>query len=178
MMSHYFPGARHLPHLIVTSAVALLVLVAPVHADGNRLQVGPPMPAYQQECGSCHLAYPAGLLPASSWRRIMDGLERHFGTDASLDAQTTRQIGAWLQAHSAARARMAQAPAQDRITRSAWFERKHRAIDAAVWPIDSVKSAANCAACHTDAARGDFDDDRLRIPPGLDARQRRAFQGD
>ncbi len=108
----------------------------------------------------------------------MAGLDRHFGTDASLDAQTSRQIGAWLQTHAATRGRLAQEPAQDRITRSAWFERKHRKLDAAVWQRDSVKSAANCAACHADAAQGDFDDDRLRIPPGLDARQRRAFQGD
>ena len=76
------------------------------------------LPAYQQECGSCHLAYPAGLLPASSWHRIMDGLDQHYGSDASLDAQTTRQIGAWLQAHAATRRRTSQAPPQDRITRS------------------------------------------------------------
>jgi hypothetical protein len=47
-----------------------------------------------------------------------------------------------------------------------------------VWQHASVKTAANCAACHVDAARGDFDDDRLRIPPGLDLRLRRAFRDD
>ena len=41
---------------------------------------------WKTECGSCHLAYPPELLPASSWRRIMAGLDRHFGADASLDA--------------------------------------------------------------------------------------------
>lgn len=171
-------GARRLPQRVLASALALLVLAVPAFADDNRLQPGPALPAYQQECGSCHLAYPAGLLPASSWRRIMDGLGRHFGTDAALDAQTTRQIGTWLEAHAAGRGRMAQAPAQDRITRSAWFERKHRDIEAAVWRLDSVRSAANCAACHADAGRGGFDDDRLRTPPGLTVRQQRAFQHD
>lgn len=66
-------------------------------------------------------------------------------------------------------------PPQDRITRSAWFERKHRKVDAAVWKLPSVRSAANCAACHTKAERGDFDDDRLRMPAGLDARLRRSW---
>lgn len=177
MMSRSLRAPR-LRQLALAGALALLACAAPAQADGDRLQAVATLPAYRQECGACHLAYPAGLLPASSWRGIMDGLDRHFGTDASLDAQTTRQIGAWLQAHAAVRGRLAQAPAQDRITRAAWFERKHRKLDAAVWQRDSVKSAANCTACHADAAQGDFDDDRLRIPPGLDARQRRAFHGD
>lgn len=176
-MSKFHEG-RRLPHRMLAGALSLFALVLPAHADGNRQLTGPTLPAYQQECGSCHLAYPAGLLPASSWRRIMAGLDRHFGTDASLDAQATRQIGAWLERHAAVRGQAAQAPAQDRITRSAWFERKHRDIDAAVWQLDSVKSAANCAACHTGAAQGDFDDDRMRIPPGLNTRQMRAFQDD
>lgn len=38
----------------------------------------------------------------------------------------------------------------------------------------SVKSAANCAACHTRASQGQYDDN-LRVPPGLDARLRRAW---
>lgn len=166
-------------HLRISRASLLaLALVGTVHADSGRMQAGPPLPAYQQECGSCHLAYPAGLLPASSWRSIMDGLGRHFGTDASLDAQTTQQIGTWLQANAASRGRLRDAPAQDRITRSDWFTRKHRKIDPAVWQHASVKTSANCTACHVDAARGDFDDDRLRVPPGLDKRYLRAFQDD
>ena len=67
------------------------------------------------------------------------------------------------------------APPNDRITESAWFVREHRGIDPAVWKLPSVKSAAQCAACHTGADRGDFDDDRIRIPAGVTPAQRRAF---
>ena len=148
------------------------------HADGRVLQPRQVLPAYQQECASCHLAYPPGLLPASSWSRMMSGLDKHFGTDAALDAATTHQIGAWLQTHAGTYKRVSQAPPQDRITRSAWFERKHRKIAPAVWQHASVKTAANCAACHTGAAQGDFDDDRLRFPPGLDKRYQDAFRDD
>ena len=28
---------------------------------------------YAEECGSCHFAYPPGLLPASSWQQVMTG---------------------------------------------------------------------------------------------------------
>ena len=44
------------------------------------------LPAYVQECGSCHVPYPPGLLPNESWQRLMANLPQHFGTDASLDA--------------------------------------------------------------------------------------------
>ena len=57
-------------------------------------------PAYTQECASCHTAYPPGLLPAPSWRRLLNNLPRHFGTDASLDAATVRELSGWLQAHA------------------------------------------------------------------------------
>lgn len=145
-------------------------------ADSKTLQPRQMLPSYQQECAACHLAYPPGLLPARSWHRVMQGLEQHYGTDAALDAATVQQISHWLQANAGSDKRVREEPPQDRITRSAWFERKHRKLDAAVWQHASVKSAANCAACHTRAEQGSFDDDALRFPSGLDARYRRAFQ--
>ena len=48
--------------------------VAPIHS-----------PIYQEECASCHMAYPPGLLPARSWEKIMAGLESHFGDNAELE---------------------------------------------------------------------------------------------
>lgn len=155
--------------------VACLAAQADAHADSGRLMPKSAPAAYTQECASCHLAYPPGLLPARSWQRLMLGLDKHYGSDASLDAVTTQQINAWLQAHAGTTKRVTEEPPQDRITRSAWFERKHRKIDPATWKLASVKSAANCAACHTGASRGDFDDDNLRFPAGMDARMRRNF---
>lgn len=157
-------------------AAAWALLALPVaHADG-----GPSMPAsvpqaYRQECASCHTAYPPGMLPAASWQRIMGGLSQHYGTDASLDAPTVQRLSAWLQSHAGTGRRVAQAPPQDRITRSAWFVREHRGIDPQVWKHPSVKSAAQCAACHTRADQGDFDEDHIRFPAGLDARYRRGW---
>lgn len=149
---------------------------APALADGRAGLPADTPPAYLQECGSCHIAYPPAMLPATSWQRLMGGLERHFGSDASLDAATTRRIADWLQANAATGSRRAEPPPQDRITRAAWFEREHRKVDAAVWTLPSVKSPANCGACHTQAERGRFDEHELRAPAGLDARQKRAFE--
>jgi hypothetical protein len=160
--------------LFVVTAWGLATL-GTAHADSDWLLPRSIPPAYTQECASCHTAYPPGLLPARSWQRIMAGLDKHYGTDASADAAMVRELGAWLQANAASSSRRAEEPPQDRITRSAWFVRKHRKVGPAVWTHASVKSAANCAACHAGADRGDFDDDGLRVPAGLDARYRRAW---
>lgn len=151
--------------------VALAALGTPwiARADGLALPAQVPA-AYRQECASCHVAYPPRGLPAASWQRIMAGLDRHYGTDASLDAATVRELSGWLQTHAG---RASDAPPEDRITRSAWFVREHRRIDAAAWAHPAVRRAANCAACHPGAERGDYDDDRLALPPGLGRRARR-----
>ncbi len=164
-------------------AAALFVIVFPLalagalpaRADGGRTMPANAPAAYMQECASCHLAYAPGLLPAASWQRLMKGLDQHYGSDASIDAAALQQINSWLQAHAGTYERVREEPPQDRITRSAWFERKHRKIDASVWRLASVKSAGNCAACHTGAARGSFDDEQLKFPEGLDARLRRPW---
>ena len=146
-------------------------------ADGGRAMPSDVPKSYGAECASCHTAYPPGLLPAASWARIMGGLEQHYGVDASLDKATVQQLSQWLATHAGTYKRVGtEAPPQDRITRSSWFERKHRGIEPAVWKLASVKSAANCAACHTRADAGQFDDDHIRIPAGVDARQARAFR--
>lgn len=94
----------------------------------------------------------------------MDTLSRHYGTDASLDAATAKQLSSWLAANAGASRRAREAPPEDRITRSAWFGREHDEVPAAAWRSAAVKSAANCGACHTQASRGDFDEHRVRIP--------------
>ena len=146
-----------------TVSIAFALAVLPAIADGNLMRV-PLLPRYQQECAACHLAYPPGLLPAASWQRLMAGLDKHYGTDASLDEASVRQIGGWLQSHAGTYKRVNEEPPQDRITRSAWFERKHRKVAPEVWKRASVRSAANCVACHSGADKGDYGDDGVRIP--------------
>lgn len=121
----------------------------------------PQMPLYKQECAACHMAYPPGMLPATSWKAIMTSLPKHYGSDASLDAASVSKLSAWLTANSAASTTR---PAQDRITRSAWFVHEHDEISSSVWKRTSIKSAANCMACHAGAEQGDFNEHRVRIP--------------
>ena len=162
------------PAPLLPALLTLLALAPTARADGPLMPLRVPS-AYTQECGACHTAYPPALLPARSWKRVMGGLEQHYGSDATLDPKTLQQLDGWLQQHAGTSRRAAEEPPQDRITRSAWFEREHRKIDAAVWKLPSVKSAAQCAACHGDADQGRFDERALRLPAGLSASQRRAW---
>jgi diheme cytochrome c len=136
------------------------------HAMGAAAASGPPMPAavdasWKHECGSCHVAYPPGLLPANGWQALMRDLERHFGTDASVDPATAATIAAFLEAHAG---RDVAGPTIIRITETPRFRRKHDEIAPAVFRSPKVGSAANCAACHRDAANGRFGEHDVHIP--------------
>lgn len=147
------------------AAASLLLAFATItaHADDDEHQGRarvPLLPKYQQECSACHVAYPPGMLPAASWQRLMNGLPKHFGTDASLDAATTKALSTWLTARAGSRS----APPQDRITQSSWFVHEHDEVSTSTWQRASIKSPANCAACHTRADQGDFNERFIRIP--------------
>jgi hypothetical protein len=149
-------------------AAATVGLVAAATADNDSpVPRAPMLPQYQQECAACHVAYPPGLLPSASWKRLMSSLPRHFGTDASLDPATVKQLDAWLQVNAGSDKKVRRdtvSPAQDRITRSSWFMREHDEVPPAVWKLPPVKSASNCAACHRRADQGVFDEHDVRIP--------------
>ncbi len=120
--------------------------------------------AWKAECGSCHIAYPPQLLPAASWRRMMAQLDKHFGTDATLDPKAAADIGAFLERSAGTGKRVRGAVDGMRITQTPWFVREHDELPAGAWRRAAVGSAANCAACHTGAEQGDFRERGIRIP--------------
>lgn len=172
-------------HLTIVAALStgiILFLLREAPGDSDRrasdrasaaLLASPEYKTYAEECGSCHLAYPPGLLPARSWRAIMDGLADHFGDNAELDAETTRALGAWLVAGAAeARThrksdkilRSLRGATPLRVSRTPYVLGKHDELDAEVFRRKSIASRANCGACHQGAERWDFDDDGVKIP--------------
>jgi len=142
--------------LILTVAFAL-----PAHADNVGLPAKMPA-AYKSECGGCHTAFPPGLLSAANWRQTMADLEKHFGTDASLDAKTSTEISAWLERNAGRRS--VSTDKAPRITTTAWFIGKHDEMPARVWKDNRIKSAANCAACHPGADQGRYGEREINVP--------------
>lgn len=131
--------------------------------------------AYREECGSCHFAYQPGLLPQVSWRKMMSGLEDHFGDNAELGAESNQEILDYLLANAAddsnykrskgimGALRSGEVPL--RITDTVYFKRKHDEIPASM-VVDNKElgSFSKCAACHTRAEAGSYDDDEIKIP--------------
>lgn len=118
--------------------------------------------AYGDECGACHLAYPTRLLSPPEWSRVLGDLEHHYGVDATLDATTLQSVARLLSVTASV------APSASttlpRITAKTWFVDEHDEVSAATFRSPTVRSAGNCAACHADAARGDFEEDSVRLP--------------
>ncbi|OIQ75765.1 dihem cytochrome c [mine drainage metagenome] len=152
--------------LILVAASAIQSQAAPArHKGENRGR--PLMPAHvnakwQQECSSCHIAYPPGLLPGASWKKIMSGLDQHFGANASLGQPETEEITAFLVKNGSNHWTAKTAPL--RITQSGWYKSIHSELSAAVWKRASVKSHSNCSACHATAAKGIFSERGVKIP--------------
>lgn len=120
--------------------------------------------SYESECASCHMAYPPALLGQKNWQNIMLGLDKHFGTDASMDAKAQSEITQWLMKNAATRQKYATLAPDNRMTKNAWFIREHDEVKADTWKRAGVKSPANCSACHADAASGGFGENNIRIP--------------
>ena len=110
--------------------------------------------ATRKECGSCHMAFQPGLLPARSWTGIMDGLTDHFGEDASLSEELAARIRTYL----TDRAGRGDSSVL-RITEQRWWMREHRKIGPAQWNKPNVKAKSNCPACHLQAEQGTYEDE-------------------
>jgi len=130
---------------------------------------------YKNECAACHMLYPANLLPARSWQRIMSNLEHHFGENAELDQEDTQRIASYLVQHSSDNVRnyfgnrinrsipVNRTPM--RISQTPYFLRKHDEIPQRfVSNNKKVGSFSNCIACHRGAEQGYFDEDEVIIP--------------
>ncbi|MBL0143783.1 MAG: diheme cytochrome c [Betaproteobacteria bacterium] len=146
-------------------AAACTSLALSARADKHAYRVD--NATYRQECGSCHVPYPPALLAAPSWSAVMGGLDRHFGTDASLEPAARTQVLAFLEKNAGGRDTSANGKPLLRISESPWFTREHRKeIAAGTAKRADVKSIANCGACHAGAEQGDYSKRGLQVPGG------------
>lgn len=157
--------------------LALLLVsfaVAGSDKDPVKKPAGKPRPAaasnqlYSEECGSCHMAYPPGLLPARDWENIMNNLQDHYGDNAELSADRQKEITVYLQKHGAAapgKRESAGAATLPRISTQPRFLHEHDEIPSRLSTGNpQVKSFSNCEACHERAEQGSFREDEIRIP--------------
>ena len=122
----------------------------------------------KEECGSCHLTFAPSMLPASSWTRTMANLKDHFGDDASVDPKLADEITAYLVANAGDQGGqrygskllrgVSATNAPLRITELPKWVSEHRKVPDWEWKHKDVRTKANCAACHTNAELGYYDE--------------------
>jgi hypothetical protein len=128
---------------------------------------------YSENCGTCHFTYQPGLLPSTSWKKILNSLPDHFGEDVDFDEESKKTIAEYLKTNAAeyssakisgkiVRSLGSQTPS--RITQIPYIQHKHHEIRLAVFKRESIRSLSNCVACHTTAENGIYDDDNVTIP--------------
>lgn len=102
-------------------------------------------PAWQTECGSCHMAFPPALLTQANWLQMMQGLDHHFGVNASLDTKLRDEIAAFLARNSGAN--WSRSSDSLRITQTGWFLKRHRS---GIKMLDKgrIRTLADCVFCH------------------------------
>lgn len=127
---------------------------------------------YKQECSSCHFLYQSWLLPARSWKALMDEQDKHFGENLGLEDDVKKQLLAYLTVNSSEKVgtRWAQrittsseGTTPKRIMDVPWIKKEHREV-ANAFKRPSIGSASNCGACHTKGAEGNFDEDWVKVP--------------
>lgn len=147
------------------SLIALFMAgLLPCAAKADNLRVNNAPKAWRNECAGCHIAYPPKLLSANQWKDVMQHLQRHYGTDASLSPDEAAEITPFLVKHAGQHTAQGKPGELPRLTQTAWFERKHRKIPAAAWSNPHIKSRSNCTACHTRATEGSFSEREISVP--------------
>ena len=147
------PGLEHLPYV------------------GRQL---PDNKTWRDSCSNCHSPFHPTLLPARSWNALLDRPDDHFGMQWDFDAQTLREIRAFLQ-QNPAETEMTEAaykinksitPEQTplRVTETGFWVEKHGRIDNRIWSDPAVGMKANCMACHRDAEYGTYEDAAMKLP--------------
>ncbi len=141
--------------------VLSLTLVASLYADHFNMPKTTNT-TYQNECGSCHMAFQPSFLNQGAWKKIMLNLNKHFEVDASLEQVDQQTILQYLMEN--ANSRLKNPNNEISITKLPWFMHEHKRLQARATANPKIKTLSNCMACHTRADKNDYDEDNVRIP--------------
>jgi hypothetical protein len=127
-------------------------------------------PVFYEKCGDCHKVYPPYLLPGESWKRVMKGLDNHFGeeiTEANISKSQQASILEYLLKNSAETSTREAAVKvinsldirrPKAITKIPYWKETHKNIPKSAFKQKKIKDKSNCFACHKDMEYGNLDD--------------------
>lgn len=148
---------------LLNLAFATYLLVAGTYAAFAQEDIVS-QPKALNQCGACHMIFPAQMLPQRSWIKILSELDHHFGESASLPDRDAAAIRDYLISHAAdapnatARERhynsgLLPDSTPIRITDTPWWNQMHADFDISGVSRSTIKSMANCLGCHTQGVK-------------------------
>lgn len=156
--------------------IVLTTIIGSLFAQNPTTDVAPvDNQLYIKECGSCHFAYQPGLLPSSSWNKIMSNLGNHYNNDASISATNLQILTKYLNDNSAEKnmqykrsnkivSSLASGQIPDSISTTPYIIKKHSEIRKNLITQPEVKGLFNCIACHKTADKGNYGERDINIP--------------
>lgn len=131
-------------------------------------------PTLYEECGDCHIVFPAYLLPSKSWEIIMDIPEDHYGEELDLDEDDAKLIKEYLVKNSAEHSTREAAVKilksiknkenVKSIVKTPYWKSTHKNIPNSVFKSKKVDTKFSCDSCHPDILKGKIEDDNIIIP--------------
>ncbi|MDT8448274.1 MAG: cytochrome C [bacterium] len=128
---------------------------------------------YLDECGTCHLAYQPELLPKASWDKIMTTLGDHFGEELMLEKAAVARLNNYIMKNAADESKAARSikvmaslggAAPMSIMEVPYIKDFHQNITEETIKNKSVRSLANCEACHISAHGGMYIREHIHVP--------------
>lgn len=128
-------------------------------AASPALAAGADYPVLKKECGSCHMTFAPSSLSRASWKLLLDGMNSHFGEDATLTPTAYAAVEEILMANAADAkngivSRYIKGPKGEptpiRISDTWGWQMQHKGLK----PYQFKKSKGNCVACHPKAEQG------------------------
>ena len=105
---------------------------------------------YVENCGSCHIALPAEILPTETWRRLLLEPEQHYGQQLKpLIGPTLLVMWEYLRTFSRSQAEKEQLPY--RISESRFFKALHPRVK-----FTEKVSLGSCVSCHPGVAQSNY----------------------
>lgn len=143
-------------------------------AQGDYSMVNARNTVHIDNCNGCHLPYSPGLLPLSSWQKIMSNLNDHFGVSVQVSSANNTHILSYFEKYALAQGQdtvMGQlaedlpTPAPIRITELPRFKALHNHASELLG-YDEPEPLHTCEGCHRAAASHIFDKALLQIGHG------------
>jgi hypothetical protein len=136
--------------LLISSVfdVRAIAQFTPTDTLPSRYQIG--QQTYLENCSTCHIPIPAGVLPTQSWKHLLENPNSHYGVRLpNMIGLTQRLI--WDYLSYASRPLVADAPVPLFIERSTFFKALHPKVT-----LPSPIAHTTCVSCHPNASRYDY----------------------